>query len=176
LAGIGIYNLIRLSFARKYIARPVIYFVIIIFSAYSLWSIKPFYFSYASDLLPQKYVLNLKDMGDGSFEAAQYLNSLPDAKNLSVWTDKRGVCSFFKGNCDSAINLTKEEAIFDYFVVSAGRETRTSKMTLSRFNRDSDQIRLDKIYDMENPDFYLKLGGRINNFVKIIKAEKIIED
>jgi hypothetical protein len=178
LAGIGIYNFIQLSLVRKYLTRPVIYSVLILFSAYSLWSIKPFYFSYASDLLPPEYVLNLKDMGDGSYEAAEYLNHLPDAQNLSIWTDKRGVCSFFNGFCDGAINLTKKEATFDYFVVSDGRETRTSKMTLSRFNRGDDQVRLDKLYTMEDKDleWKLEIGGRPNNSVAIIKAEKIIEN
>ena len=177
LAGIGIYNFMQINFARKYITQPVIYLAIILFSAYSLWSIKPFYFTYASDFLPKDFVLNLKDMGDGSYEAAQYLNNLPDAKNLYIWTDKRGVCSFFKGNCDSVMGLTKEESNFDYFVVSAGREVRTTKMTLSRFKGGNDLIvRLDKLYEIENPDFYLKMGGRSDNFVKIISSDKIIEN
>jgi len=185
LAGISIHNFVQsdifnkyiLKYIPKYVFLPLIYFIFIFFSAYSLWSVKPFYFSYASSLLPEKYVLNLKDMGDGSFEAAQYLNSLPDARNFSIWTDKRGVCSFFNGNCSSAIGLEKEKVDFDYFVVSAGREARTTKMTLSRFNGGHDSIiRLDKIYEMEDTDFCLRLGGRPNNFVKIIKAEKIIEN
>jgi len=176
LAGIGIYNFIQLSLIKKYLTHPVIYFILIIFSAYSLWSVKPFYFTYASDLLPQKYVLNLKDMGDGSYEAAEYLNNLPNAQNLFVWTDKRGVCSFLKGNCDSEIGVEKGEINYDYFVVSAGREARTTKMTLSRFKGGNNLIvRLDKLYEMENPDFYLKMGGRPNNFVKIISAAKLLE-
>jgi hypothetical protein len=177
LAGIGLANFIHFGPVRKYLPRRLAYLIIIFFSAYSLWSVKPFYFSYASDLLPQKYVLNLKDMGDGSFEAAQYLNTLPNAKNLSIWTDKRGVCSFFNGNCGSEMNSEKENSTFDYFVVSAGRKARTTKMTLSRFNGGHPSIlRLDKIYEMTGADFYLKLGGRANNFVKIISAEKIIEN
>ena len=176
LAGIGIYNLISLSFVKKYLTLPIIYIAIILFSAYSLWSVKPFYFSYANDFLPPKYILNLKDMGGGSYEAARYLNNLPDAQNLSIWTDKRGVCFFFKGTCRNTIGLNKGEADFDYFVVSSGRESRTTKMTLSRFNGGNDLIiRLDKLYAMENPDFYLKMGGRPSDFVKVIKAEKLLE-
>jgi len=176
LAGMGIYKFIRISSIKKYLTHTVFYFIIILFSVYSLWSVKPFYFTYASDLLPQKYILNLKDMGDGSFEAAQYLNNLPNAQNFSIWTDKRGVCSFFRGNCNNEIGLEKGEIAFDYFVVSAGRESRTSRMTLSRFKGGNDLIaRLDKLYGIENPDFYLELGGRPNNFVKIIKTEKLFE-
>jgi len=113
-------------------------------------------------------------MGDGSFEAAQYLNSLTDAKNLSVWTDKRGVCTFFVGKCYSGINLDKDKVNLDYFVISAGRKSRTTKMTLNRFNGGNSQlIRLDKLYEEENYEYKLEIGGRPNNFVKIISSENL---
>lgn len=184
LAGIGLNNLIQsetikkyiLKYIPKYILATLLYFVLVLFSAYSLWSIRPFYFSYANAFLPPEYILNLKDMGGGSYEAAQYLNSLPNAEKLTVWTDKRGVCYFFKGSCRNTIGLNKGEANFDYFVVSSGRESRTTKMTLSRFNGGNDLIiRLDKLYAMDNPDFYLKMGSRPDDFVKVIKAEKLLE-
>ena len=137
---------------------------------YSLNSIRPFYFSYASSLLPEKYVLNFKDMGDGSYEAAQYLNSLSNPGGIEIWTDKRGVCMFFIGECNSGIGFENEDAVnFDYFVVSSGRESRTTTMTLNRYEGGNDKIlRLDKLYDEENPQWKLEIGGRPNNFVKVI--------
>jgi hypothetical protein len=154
----------------------LVYIFLILASAYSLNFIRPFYFSYASSLLPKEYVLNLKDMGDGSYEAADYLNSLPDARNLLVWSDKRGVCTFFVGRCKSGLGIKKGEESFDYFVVSSGRESRTSKIVLSRVNAGSTvQVRLDKLYDFSDADFYLKIGNRPNNFVKVIDAKKIEE-
>jgi hypothetical protein len=135
---------------------------------------RPFYFGYANFLLPEKYVLNLKDMGDGSYEAAQYLNALPNAKNLKIWTDKRGVCTFFQGNCSGSLEGAKNGEHFDYFVISSGRESRTSRLTLSSFNGGNTQIiRLDKLYDMENVDWKLEIGARPNNFVKIINKDNI---
>jgi len=170
LAGIGISHFLQIKNVKKYLPWVVPFIFLVVFCVLSLIAIKPFYFSYASDLLPKQYVLNLKDMGDGSYEAAQYLNNLPNAKNLNVWTDKRGVCVFFIGNCSSGIGSEKS---FDYFVVSAGRESRTSRMTLSRYYGGNKSIvRLDKLYDFQKADFYLKIGGRPNNFVKVIKADK----
>lgn len=175
IAAIGIAELMKFEKLKK-IPQFVFFALILIFSLYSLNFIKPFYFCYANGLLPKNYVLNLKDMGDGSYEAAQYLNSLPGSENLRVWTDKRGVCTFFKGGCSSSIDKTKNGEYFDYFVVSSGRENRTSKMTLSRVNGGNDQIiRLDKLYQMEGSDleWKLEIGKRPNNFVKIIEMEKI---
>jgi len=131
LSGMGIYRFINLEKVKKYLAPASPYLIILIASVYSLNSIKPFYFSYASDLLPKKYVLNLKDMGDGSYEAAAYLNKLPGAEDMVIWTDKRGVCAFFLGTCRSGFDLDPEKKI-DYFVVSSGRESRTGKMTAGR--------------------------------------------
>lgn len=174
LAAIGIEEFFKIKTVRKYFILRFAYLVFIVFCLYSLNSIKPFYFSYASDLLPQKYILNLKDMGDGSFEAAQYLNNLPHPEKLMVWTDKRGVCAFFIGSCQSGFDFDKNKTVFDYFVVSSGRETRTSRMTLSRVNGgNSTLFRLDKLYEIENPEYKLEIGGRPNNFVKIISAKEI---
>jgi 4-amino-4-deoxy-L-arabinose transferase-like glycosyltransferase len=178
IAAIGIIQLINNEKIKKYVPEYLAYFSIIIFSIYALNFMKPFYFSYASSLLPRNYVLNLKDMGDGSYEAAQYLNSLPDLKNLKIWTDKSGVCNFFQGlSCSSSVGNVKDGDYFDYFVVSSGRESRTSKMVLARFNGGNNKItRLDKLYQLEGKDleWKLEIGERPNNFVKIIKAETLL--
>jgi len=151
--------------------KKIVIIILFIFSLGSLWFIKPFYFSYASDLLPKKYVLNLKDMGDGSYEAAQYLNSLSGSEKMIIWTDKRGVCTFFNGVCKSGIS--EDEIDYDYYVVSSGRENRTSAMTLSRVNNGAEITRYDKLYLLDECEFKLEIGGRPNNFVKIIKGDKI---
>jgi 4-amino-4-deoxy-L-arabinose transferase-like glycosyltransferase len=177
IAAFGIVNFISIEKIKRYIPTYLAYLAIIIFSIFTLNSIRPYYFSYASGLLPRQYVLNLKDMGDGSYEAAQYLDRLPDAENLRVWSDKKGVCTFFVGNCSSSIDETKDGEYFDYFVLSSGRESRTSKMVLGRFNGGNDKIiRLDKLYDSQNPEWVLEIGNRPNNFVKIIKNEEVITE
>lgn len=175
LAAIGIRQILDIEKIKKYVPEFLIFLILLISSVYSLIFIKPFYLAYANDLLPQKYVLNLKDMGDGSYEAAQYLNNLPNARDLTIWTDKNGVCTFFIGKkCTGNIGINKDQIAIDYFVVSSGRESRTSKMTLSRFNGGNQEIiRLDKLYGIKNADFYLQIGNRPNNFVKVISSDKI---
>lgn len=177
LAAYGLGIIVNIEKVKKYIQVWSFCGVVIIISVYSLNFIRPFYFSYASALLPKEYVLNLKDMGDGSYEAAEYLNSLPNANELMVWSDKRGVCNFFVGKCKSGTELKKEDDRSDYFVVSSGRESRTSKMVISKVaNGDDSLIRLDKLYGDENPEWKLEIGGRPNNFVKIISRENLAEE
>ena len=77
----------------------------------------PFPGSYTSGLLPKGEVLDVKDMGPGSYEAAQFLNALPNAENLTVWTDKSGLCNFFVGRCLSSPGRV---TIQDPFAASAG--------------------------------------------------------
>jgi hypothetical protein len=176
LSAIGISQFINIEQIKKYLIPGFVYLGVLIISIYSLNSIRPFYFSYASDFLPNQYVLNLKDMGDGSYEAADYLNKLPDAKNLVVWTDKKGVCSFFAGACTSGFDFSQPEKI-DFFVVSSGRESRTSKMTAGKIvSGDKMSEAVNNIYSQDSYDYKLEIGGRPNNFVKIVSSEKILQN
>jgi hypothetical protein len=157
---------------KKNIALCITGIAFIFFSINSLFFIKPNYFSYASSLLPKNYVLNLKDMGDGSYEAAQYLNNLKDPKNLRVWTDKRGVCYFFSGKCSTDIEMEKD-LTFDYFVISSGRENRVDKLSLTRGKHSKFPMDFRKLYEVEKYRFNLEIGRRPNNYVRIISAEDV---
>ena len=157
---------------KKNIVFWIMSVLFILFSVNSLLFIKPHYFSYASSWLPKNYVLNLKDMGDGSYEAAQYLNGLENSKNLRVWTDKRGVCYFFSGKCSTDIEI-KEDLTFDYFVISSGRENRIEKLSLTRGIHSNFPMDFRKLYETEKFRFNLEIGGRPNNYVRIISAEDI---
>ena len=44
-------------------------------------------------------------MGDGSYEAGMYLNSLPNSEELKVWSDRNGVCVVFNGYCNHSPHL-----------------------------------------------------------------------
>ena len=177
IAAIGLKQIIEIEKIKKYIPEYLAYFLIIVFSVISLNSIKPFYFTYASSLLPERYVLNLKDMGDGSYEAAQYINSKPGAENMYIWTDKDGVCKFFLGRCTSSLDYKRymtEGVKFDYYVVSSGREAKNVRAVLAKKSMRPDYlIRFDKLYSFESTDFEINFGNRKNNFVKVIKADKI---
>lgn len=146
-------------------------------SVFILWQASPFYFSYSSSLLPSQFLLNPKDMGDGSFQAAQYLNSLPHPEQNSVWTDKDGVCATFLGKCASSLDFKRyinENAHFDYYVVSKGREVRTTRTILQKLRYNPDYlIRFDKLYTFDKPEKTINTSPRGNDFIKIINAKDI---
>jgi hypothetical protein len=108
-------------------------------------------------------------MGSGSYEAAQYLNTLPNAEQLLVWTDKDGVCKFFIGKCRRGFgnyNERRQEGL-DYIVVSSGRESRTSKIVIGQTNSGVPTIRYDQYYRKETPAHEILINGRKSQFVKI---------
>lgn len=154
------------AFAKAYVVYPVV----ILIAAWSLFSVRPFYFTYASSLLPPNYILNLKGAGDGSWEAAQYLNSLPDAQNLIIWSDKGAVCETFVGKCISSFKLKDVRGVnFNYFVVSTDRGNRSLAMgsaLKSRYN-------LEKLYSPQGGNFKIIFDGRPDNFVKVASAQSV---
>jgi 4-amino-4-deoxy-L-arabinose transferase-like glycosyltransferase len=152
--------------------RIILYTAVIAVSFLSILSIRPFYFSYASEFLPKKYVLNYKDMGDGSYEAAEFINSLPGAENKIVWTDKRGVCYFFAGKCVNDYNL-KEGQQIDFFVVSAGRKNRTEKLIHTKGRENTFELPLNELYGREDYIKIIEIGGRPGNYIKIFSSEAL---
>jgi hypothetical protein len=147
--------------------------ILLVFGGISLLT-TPFPLSYANVLLPAKYHIDVKDMGAGSYEAAQYLNSLPGAQDMLVWTDKDGVCKFFIGRCSSAQNYTQlRERGLDYIVTSAGRKSRTTKMMGGDIaNNRPGIIRFDQYYDRTNPVYEIDINGRPSHYVKVFKFEE----
>jgi hypothetical protein len=174
LGGIGlgkVFDYLRLNGSRKLVA---FYLAVFILGIYSLFATVPFYASYASALLPKKYTLDLKDMGVGSYEAAEFLNSLPDAQNLSIWTDKKGVCYIFKGNCYTGLTISElSQANLDYLVLSSGRESRTTKMSRSLKIKKDSPFNFNLYYADDYPTvFRLNVNGREGQYVKVVKFEK----
>lgn len=149
----------------------------VVMSALTLLWVQPYYFSYASSMLPERFVLNPKDMGDGSYQAAQYLNSLPNAANITIWSDKSGVCSVFVGQCKSSIDFKQyiESGVkFDYYVVSRGREAKNTRVIQQKLQYNPDfLIRFDKLYGFDKPVYTIELGDRSGNFIKVIDARDI---
>ena len=179
LSAMGIENfLLWMNKYLKYSKKEIILAtLIIIVSLVSLFKLNSLYFSYASSLLPEKYVLNLKDMGDGSYEAAEYLNKIPEAYKLNIWSDKSGVCEFFIGNCSVSMDFKKlmlNKTKFDYYVVSVGRRAKNTRDILNKVNNNAEYlVRFDKLYDYEKPEYQINLGNRKSNYIKIIRAEDI---
>lgn len=173
IAGITLGQVMRFLRAKYqlHIPSPVLAASIAMFLGTLTLISTPFPLSYASSFLPALYHTDVKDMGAGSYEAAQYLNSLPDAKNMMIWTDKDGVCKFFVGNCSRGRNYSMlRERGLDYIVVSAGRESRTTKMMGGDIsNQKPGIIRFDQYYQKSNPAYEIHINERPTHFVKIFK-------
>ncbi len=152
--------------------------LVIIFQIFTLWNIKPFFFSYNSELLPEPFIINPKDMGDGNYKAAEFLNSMPDAQKLNVWSDNDGVCALFVGKCTSTISRSKfikEGPYFDYYIISNGRKERSTRTILHRLSGNKNyNFRLDRLY--ETPDFLFEItpGNRKENFIRVIDGDAVV--
>lgn len=179
IAGISAGETLQYFKKKKVLAISSILAFLMLVNSLSFYYSAPFYISYSSELLPKKYYIDLKDMGTGSYEAAEFLNSLHDAENLKIWTDKRGVCNFFHGKCFSGFDFSRmKEVNFDYVVVSAGRESRTTKimegLTKGRKNNNKN-IDSTKYFDQyytlqEEPVFQLFINGRPGQYVKVFNT------
>ncbi|MDZ4385071.1 MAG: glycosyltransferase family 39 protein [Candidatus Moranbacteria bacterium] len=168
LAAIGAKQFIRMEKIKTLVPAYAAYLVFIPLLLLSLFSIKPHFLAYASEILPRDMIVNLKGMGEGSLEAAYYLNTLPGAHEMTIWSDKGAVCEAFVGRCFIDFkNKTFKENQMDYFVVSTDRKSRSLKMSGGQVGYAD----FKKLYATQNPEFEVLIGGREINFVKVIKAE-----
>jgi len=172
IAAIGFSELFHLDRFKRYGQSLLIPTILIAISCLSLNAVKPFYLSYSSSLLPERYILNLKDMGDGSFEAAQYLNSIPNAGSLSIWSDKGAVCETFLGDCTTGLTPNRwRNKHFDYFVTSTGRKSKSLKSS----GYINNIVDIKKMYDTDTYDFKLEIAHKPNNSIKVIEAGKVLK-
>ena len=177
LAGIALSYIIEIinGFLSKKegvgLPKVFIYLVIIASLLFSLFKTAPFYMGYVSSLLPKQYHIDIKDMGEGSYEAAMYINSLPDPEKLVVWTDKKGVCNFIKGSCVIATDSpTLNKKNINYYILSSGRESRTVNRTI---DKKSGPVKFSELYETNDVVFKLEMGGRPGNYVKIVSTEHL---
>jgi hypothetical protein len=141
-----------------------------------LYRLNNYYFSYNNPLLPQKYIINSKDMGDGNYEIAQYLNALPDAHDTLVWTDKTGLCQFFVGSCNNMIqdmSLIEIAPEIDHYVVTQNRQGHIERLTQQKIENDPNYpIRLDRLYASDlQKEFEILPGNRSAQFIRVIQSE-----
>ncbi len=170
IAAFGIYEFFSLKRLEK-IKKVWISLGIIGISLISLWAIKPFYFNYANDLLPKKYPLS-GSWGYGGYEAAQFLNSLPDAQNLKVWADYYGFRNFFIGSGATDYIIKKSSPPIDYYVLTMQGRASFNYWCNKNKSICRGYVPVNKYYDRTDPVWELDIGGRPGNFIKIFKAEE----
>lgn len=173
LASIGAWN------SREFIKKKLFFikddimvgifitFIILTFSLVSLLLIRPFYANYANFILPKKNLIS-SAWGYGGYEAAQYLNSLPNASELLIWSDYEGVCEFFKGNCMVKQYEYASAKKIDYAVI-----TRRGKILYNPDHirwQNKKNLNMAPAYKNTTPDWSLEIDGRPENFIKAVKV------
>ena len=155
---------------RKYVwTFPFCMTLCLLFSGYSLFKVHPHFFLYTNHFLPNRYILN-HPWGYGGYEAAQYLNALPDAQNLTLWTNTHGVCEFFVGNCIRRSKLDIEKYRVDYLFFahmgSLQAKFETDSKTVWTYYPDGRKINFVKISknDPEAALEELRIKEYIRNF------------
>jgi hypothetical protein len=163
MAAIGFFHLFSLK-KRTIFFKTIFFSTIIILGIISLQRTSPFYFNYMNLLLPKNYLIT-DAWGYGGYEAAQYLNALPNADQMRVWSDYNGVCLFFNGKCEANFltmkNIRKESGEldqFDYFVSSR----RGAILSHSLWG--------DLIEDYDSKLIWeMSINNRPGNFIRIYK-------
>jgi len=156
MASIGMVQLLKHIKMKENWKLPVAYVFSISILLFSLFQIKPNFLAYASEILPKDYIVNLKGMGEGSFEAGSYLNALPGAHEMTIWSDKGAVCEAFVGKCYIDFkNNTFRENNFDYFVVSTDRMSRSLKLS----NGSIEDVDFNLLYSSKISIFEFIIGG-----------------
>lgn len=163
IAAIGIYKFLEIIKLNSSKHKTVAVIAVAIFSLVGIISSRPHFLTYSSSLLPNQYAANYKGMGDGSYEAGRYLNSLPNARQLIVWSDKGAVCAVFVGKCYTGYDAkTLKKVAFNYYVVSTDRAAKFSN-----------RLDFKKAYESENFEHITILDNRPNNFVKVVATDKL---
>lgn len=146
-------------------------FLVLILGFYSLWHIKPFYFSYESPLLPKKFTIN-STWGSGFYEAAEYLNSKPEAENLVIYSNSATICPFLKGKCLSSRKIDLNVVKPDYFIISKRGELKEKNRFI--FTNPDFQGKPSNWYfkNLENNyEWAIFIADREENYVKVVKFE-----
>lgn len=174
LAAIGCYEFILLaqSFCKinKHYIIISMFGLIFVSGFISLWTIKPFYFNYMSDLLPKDQLIT-DSWGYGSYEAAQYLNGLPDAENIVIWADRSAICQFIKGRCIRDYKIDLSKTIPDFFVFTRRGQIRhqfiweNPNLAKKPSSEYYDETKTKNLWK-------LSIGGREDNFIRIVKSEE----
>jgi hypothetical protein len=177
-SALGISEIIKYISNRsvsKHTAAKLFIFVSIFILAthsISLLCIKPFFFNYTNGLLPKKHVVT-DAWGYGFYEAAEFLNSLPNAKDTVVWLDRSGVCQFFIGKCIASREIYVDNVSVDYLVLT--RRGSIIKRPKPISTNEQHQFTNTDYYSKESlshPVWEINIDDRPGNFVKIIKVKK----
>lgn len=164
------------AWMKKYLdARLIIGGLCIIFGLSQTWAlqtISPHFLNYQNDFLPKQYSF-ANSWSYGMYEAAQWLNSQPNARDLLVWSDRRVLCYFFAGTCLRRSGIDLETYPPDYFVLTRRNVVKDNRFSWKKpevATRPSEYYYSDEA--LNDPAWELLVGGRPVNYVKIIQNQE----
>ncbi len=178
LSAIALYLLIKQLSLKKIASKKILtvgaVLIIIVYQSIILFSIKPFFFNFQNVFLPKKYVLT-DSWSYGIYEAAAKLNSLPNAKELQVWSDRGSFCRYFIGHCIKNRRIDRSKIKPDFFVitrrnVARGRFFAWKKVTEQLANHPASYYYQGAVF--QKPWWEIKIDNRPKNYIKIIKADE----
>lgn len=161
LAALAVSELFSKKLLKKVV--PVVFVLVILTGGWALWSIKPFYLTYENSILPNKYFLS-DAWGYGGYEAAQYLNSLPNSENIIIWSDQSAICLFLKGKCIGDYKIDLSKTVPDYFVFSRRGSIR------HKFEWEKPELAPHDnfYYYKQKPIWEINIGGRPSSYIRIV--------
>lgn len=172
LGGIIIQEFLHFFNLKKFKHFIITASLIFILGITALWQNKPFYFSYTSSLLPASYTIH-DSWGHGAYEAATYLNSLPGAENLVVYSNTETFCRFFKGQCLKSRKINLAVAQPDYLIITKRGVLKADNHFVLENNPQPQKNAQFYFKKMETDSVWqILLNNREDNFVKIVKFEK----
>lgn len=168
LGGIAVFKLTEniKKYNQKTI-RIIAAILIIASGIFSLWMSKPFYFNYSNFLLPKNFIIT-DSWGYGEYEAAKYLNSLPEPEKITIWTDRSAICQFIKGRCIRDYKIDLNKTVPDYFILS--RRGVIRHQFVWRYPEIAKKP--SSYYYTQDPVWSIEINRKPEQFVKIIKSEE----
>lgn len=143
---------------------------ILFFGFFSLFSSKPFSLNFENALLP-RHLTFADSWGYGAYEAAMYLNSLPNPETIEIWADRSGICQFIKGKCHRDHEIDPNHSP-DYFVFSRRGSLRHPFEWDERKGVPNHPTTYYYEQGKTNPEWKLEINGRPDNFIVIVKSEE----
>lgn len=182
LAAIGLRELgeLVLSWGKKYFPHGTLptaknitlalFFVTLASLILTWWHTKPFAFNYTSPFLRSDFVIH-DAWGLGLYEAAQYINSLPEreGKPILLWSDRNGICQFLThARCLTGYRLDTMKTPPDYFVISK----RGVERGYRAIDRETRAVLVNYETLSEDAVWRLDIGGRPDNFILVVPAKR----
>ena len=176
LAGLGAWDFVL--FIKKVFPRAATEVLALALAALLLASgictlaqAKPFYFNYTSPLLQKQFVIH-DAWGYGLYEAAEYLNSLPEDQPIYVWSDRNGICQFLEHpKCVSGYRLDREKTPLKYMVVSKRGIERGYMPYWSGAAKETRIPIMDYVGIEARAVWRLDILGRPDNFIMVVPVE-----